>query len=166
MSIREATDGYLLKRDEGRAIWFWGGLLTWKTVGENTGGQYELVEQRARRGFAAPVHSHEREAEGFYVLEGEVTFVLGDEKLRAPAGSFVFVPARARHAFVVESPEAKFLTIINPAGLESFFDELSEPAERQALPPPLEAPPDVERINAVMAKYGQQLLGPPPVPQT
>ncbi len=166
MSIWEAAKGYALKRDEGRAIWFLGALLTWKATGENTGGQYELVEQLGARGFAAPVHWHEREAEGFYVVEGEVTFILGDQTIQAPAGSFVFVPPSAKHGFVVESSEARFLTFVTPAGLEAFFEELSEPAKVRILPPPLERPLDVERIEMVMAKYGQKLLGPPPTPRT
>lgn len=166
MSIREATNGYVLKRDEGRAIWFLGGLLTWKAVGEDTGGQYELVEQLGPHGFAAPIHSHVREAEGFYVVEGEVTFILGDQRVEAPAGTFVFVPPNAKHGFVVESPEARFLTFITPAGLEAFFDELSEPAKARTLPPPLEGPLDAQQIETVMTRYDQKMFGPPPAPRT
>lgn len=160
------TKGYALARDEGRAIWFLGGLLTWKAVAENTAGAYGLVEQLGPRGFAAPVHLHEREAEGFYVLEGEVSFILEDERLQASAGSFVYVPPSARHAFVVESQHAKFLTFINPARpFEDFVEELSEPAKSRTIPSPPAGPPDVARIEAAAAKYGQKILGPPPAPR-
>ncbi len=133
MTLGEAA-GYALQGSEGRAIWFMGGLLTWKAVSNDTGGRFELVEQLCPRGFAAPFHVHEREAEGFYVLEGEVTFVIGSRTLRASPGSFAFVPGNVKHAFRVNSPVAKFLTLITPSGVESFFEELSEPAKARTLP--------------------------------
>lgn len=165
MSSCDTPTGYALKRDEGRAIWFLGGLLTWKATGRNTAGQYELIEQMGAHGFAAPVHSHEQ-AQGFYVVEGELTFILGDETVQAPAGSFVYVPSNTKHGFVVESPEARFLVFITPAGEEAFFEELGEPAKARALPPSLEGPPDVERIETVAAKHGQKIFRPGPAPRT
>ena len=86
----------------------------------------------------APLHTHESESEGFYVLEGEVSVVVGDRTLTVTAGSFAFVPPKVRHAFRVVSPEAKFLTIIAPAGLRAFFEEMGGPAASRSLPPPPE----------------------------
>ncbi len=165
MSIQEATRGYALKRGEGKAIWLLNGLLTWKAVGKDTGGEWELVEQLCPRGFAPPIHSHNREAEVFYVLDGELTFVLGEEMVPASPGSFLYVPRGTKHSFVVESPVARFLTLCIPANLEAFMDELGEPAQVRALPPqPL--PLDIQRFDAAAKKYGQQTWGPPPEPQT
>jgi len=163
MTDREETKGYVLRRNEGRAVWFLGGLLTWKALARDTGGQYGLVEQLGGRGFAAPVHLHEGDAEGFYVLEGQLAFVLDAERVEASAGDFVYVPPKVKHAFVVESPQARFLTFINPAmPFEAFVDELSVPADSRTLPPP--SMPDPERLDAAAAKYGQQIVGPPPAP--
>jgi mannose-6-phosphate isomerase-like protein (cupin superfamily) len=86
MTVRQTMAEYALKEGEGRAVWFFGGLLTWKAVGSDTGGHYEFVEHLGRRGFAAPVHMHERQTEAFYVLEGEMTFVLGSKIIPATAG--------------------------------------------------------------------------------
>lgn len=166
MSVREAAAGYVLKQDEGRAIWFLDALLTWKAVAKDTEGQWELVEQRGPRGFAAPIHSHGREAEGFYVLEGAIDFILGEDRVACTARAFLFVPPGTKHSFVIESPEARFLTLISPAGLEGFFEELSEPAAQVALPPRHEGPPDIERFDNIAAAYGQQTYGPPPAPRT
>ncbi len=164
MSVRRETKGYILTREEGRAIWFLGGLLTWKAVARDTDGQFGLVEQLGGHGFSAPVHFHDREAEGFYVLEGEVAFVLDDERVQAPAGSFVYVPPKVKHAFVVDSPQARFLTFINPAmPFEAFVEELSVPATSSTLPP--QSPMDLGRVGAAAAKYGQKIVGPPPDPQ-
>jgi len=157
--------GYLLQRDKGRAIWFLNGLLTWKAGDAETGGRWELVEQLCPRGFAPPVHSHDVEAEGFYVLDGEVTFVLDDERVVAAPGSFVYVPAGCRHSFVVESAVAKFLTFVVPARLEPFIEELGQPAGTSSLPdPPLSL--DVARFEAAAKKHGQKTWGPPPAPRT
>jgi quercetin dioxygenase-like cupin family protein len=156
---------YALKSGQGRSIWALGGLLTWKVVSVNTKGQYEMVEQRGAHGFGAPVHSHERETEGFYVLKGDMTFVLDNKKVYASDSDFLFVPSGARHAFVVDSKEAKFLTVIAPAGLEAFFDELGEPAKALRVPPKSVSIPSPAQIEAIAVKYGQKVLGPPPTPR-
>lgn len=165
MTVRQTTAGYSLKNGEGRDVWFFGGLVTWKAVGGNTDGRFEFVEQFGRRGFAAPVHLHEREIEAFYVLEGEMTFVLGSKIIPATAGSFLYVPQQTKHAFVIESEEAKFLALASPPALEPFVDELGKPAKAHTLPPLSESMPSPEQIASVAAKYGQKFFGPPPAPR-
>lgn len=54
MSIQQAASGYALKPHEGKAMWLLNGLLTWKVGGQETGGEWELVEQLCPRGFAPP----------------------------------------------------------------------------------------------------------------
>lgn len=165
MSIQEATREYALKRGEGKAIWLLNGLLTWKAAGKDTGGEWELVEQLCPRGFAPPIHTHSREDEAFYILDGDLTVVLGENMVAASPGSFLYVPRNTKHSFVVESPVARFLSLAIPANLEALLDELGEPAKVRALPPqPL--PLDPERFDAVAAKYGQKSWGPPPAPRT
>jgi mannose-6-phosphate isomerase-like protein (cupin superfamily) len=165
VSIQEATRPFALKRGDGKAVWLLNGLLTWKADGKTTGGAWELVEQLCPRGFAPPIHSHSHEAEAFYLLDGDLTFVLGDEVLPGGPGTFVYVPRDTKHSFVVESPVARFLSFAIPANLGPFLDELGEPARLRTLPPqPL--PLDPERFNAVATRYGQKTLGPPPAPRT
>ncbi len=165
MGIQQATRGYALKRGEGKAVWLLNGLLTWKADAKITGGAWELVEQLCPRGFAPPVHTHSQEAEAFYVLDGDLTFVLGEEVVPASPGAFVYVPRDTKHSFVVESPVARFLSFALPANLGAFAEELGQPAQARTLPPqPL--PLDPERFAAVATKYGQKALGPPPAPRT
>lgn len=164
MGTRQITSGYALERSEGKAMWLINGLLTWKAGAEDTGGEWELVEQLCPRGFAPPIHSHSREAEAFYVLDGELTFVLGEERLPGSPGSFVYVPRDTKHSFVVESPVARFLSFAIPANLGSFIKELGQPATVRALPsPPL--PLDIQRFEAAAKKFGQRTWGPPPQPR-
>src|SRR4051812_12951655 len=53
----------------------------------------------APRSLAAPLHTHAREDEYSFVLEGEVGFQLGDEVLYAAAGDLVLKPRGVPHAF-------------------------------------------------------------------
>jgi hypothetical protein len=53
------------------------------------------------------------------------------------------------------------LAISAPAGFERFFVETGRPAESMTLPPPEESPPDLERLAAVAAEHGIELLAPP-----
>src|SRR5687767_10375104 len=56
-----------------------GCLFEWKAVGEQTGGIFSLFEALIRKGVEPPVHVHSLGDEFFYVLEGEITFKVGDE---------------------------------------------------------------------------------------
>jgi hypothetical protein len=52
-----------------------------------------------------------------------------------------------------------------PAGLEGLVREMGEPARSLSIPPQPEAPPDeaeMERMAAIAARYGAEILGPPP----
>jgi quercetin dioxygenase-like cupin family protein len=167
VSIREAAEGYVRAAGEGSAMWFLDALLTWKATGASTKGMFELVEQHGRHGFGPPLHLHEGEAEAFYILDGELTIVLGQDRLRAAAGAFVFVPPGVKHAFVVESAEARFLAFAMPPGkLEAFLDELGRPATEAGLPPRLDSPPDFALFDAAAKRHGQQVVGPPPLPSS
>ncbi len=159
MTVQEAG-GYVLAPGDGRARWFLGGLITFKALGEDTGGEYEFVEQSGPRGMGPPLHSHEIENEGFYVVEGEMTFVVGDKRVSASPGSFVCIPRNVAHSFRVDSPTAKFLLVVTPAAIAPFFEELSEPAKTRTLPPP-SGPVDAARFEKVARRYGQKILGPP-----
>ena len=162
MSLQRDLAGYGLGGDEGRALWFLGGLVTWKAVGADTGGSYELVEQLGPAGYAAPLHTHAGETEGFYVVEGELTMTIGERSFRAGPGAFGYVPIGVPHAFRVESDTAKFLTFITPPGLEGYFEDLGEIAGARTLPPAGLILPDPDRIQAVATKYGTRLLASSP----
>jgi quercetin dioxygenase-like cupin family protein len=99
-------------------------------------------------GIAPPLHRHQRHAESFFVLDGELTFHLEDRELRADAGTWVFVPPEVVHSFTVTgSSPARFLDVHTPScgfgnfvrGLYSARSEDERRAARAAfdqLPPP------------------------------
>jgi quercetin dioxygenase-like cupin family protein len=150
---------------EGEARWWLGGLSTIKATGKQTGGQYTLVEIREPQGVEVPLHVHHSEDEAFYVLEGEMTFYVGDETYKAGPGSFVFGPRDIPHTYTIDSGPARFLMLLSPAGFEDFIEASSEPAEALTLPPRPEEPPDeaeMEQLATLAGRYGAEILGPPP----
>jgi quercetin dioxygenase-like cupin family protein len=150
---------------EGEALWWIGMLATIKATAEQTGGQYTLVEILAPEGFASPLHVHHFEDESFYILEGEMTFYVGDQTIKAQPGSFLFGPKEVPHAFTVDSGPARLLFVLSPAGFEDLVREMGEPARELTIPPQPEAPPDeaeMQRMAAIAARHGNGILGPPP----
>jgi mannose-6-phosphate isomerase-like protein (cupin superfamily) len=167
-AAEEATSRiFALEPGEGEAWWWFGGLATIKATREQTGGRYTLVEILVPE-FPAEeglLHVHHFEDEGFYVLEGEMTFYVGDQTIKAQPGSFLFGPKDVPHAFTVESGPARLLFILSPAGMEGAIREMGEPARSLSIPPPPEEQPDeaeMERLMAIAARYGGEMLGPPP----
>ena len=155
---------YSLGSEEGDDLWVLGGLYTWKALGAQTGGDYSLCEVRGPAGFAAPLHSHQRENEGFFVASGEITLVLADVETRLVGGGFGFAPAGAPHTFRLDSPDAKLLLLITPgaSGHEGMVAEMGEPAAAHEIPGPPDGPPDFAALGAIAAKHGTTILGPPP----
>jgi len=153
----------VLGPEEGEALWFNNDLLTLKATGAETGGAFLAVEELARKGKVTPLHTHPREVETFYVLEGEVLFHLDGDERALGAGGFVSVPPGVPHAYLVTSEVARCLILVTPGdgAMEAFFREAGEPATERALPE--EGPLDLERIGAAAEATGAvQLLGPPP----
>jgi quercetin dioxygenase-like cupin family protein len=151
--------------DEGEALWWFGLLATIKVTAQQTGGQYALVEILAPDGYEGVLHVHHFEDEGFYILEGELTFYVGDQTIKAQPGSYLFGPKDVPHAFTVDSGPAKLLFVFSPAGLEAGIREMGEPARSLKVPPQPEAPPDeaeMERLAAIGARYGAEIIGLPP----
>jgi hypothetical protein len=94
-----------------------------------------------------------------------MTFYVGEQTIKAQPGSFLFGPKDVPHAFTVDRGPARLLFIFTPAGLEGGIREMGEPARSLSIPPQPEAPPDdaeMERLAAIAARYGAEILGPPP----
>jgi quercetin dioxygenase-like cupin family protein len=103
------------------------GDVTLKLVGAETEGRltiYEFVTPPATAG--PPLHLHRTWDEAFYVLEGEMTFLIDGQTHSAPAGSFVFVPRGILHTFwnASDAPATQ-LVVFTPAGIEAYFEEVT-----------------------------------------
>lgn len=143
------------------AVWLLGGLYSYKARGRDTGGAYSLFEVQGP--VATPKHVHSAEEEAFYVVDGEVSFLIGEELVRGGPGTFAFVPRGVEHGFRIESENAKLLLLLTPGatGHESLFEEMGEAAVSHVVPPPPETPPDPERLGEIAARHGTRIVGPP-----
>jgi len=64
-------------------------------------------------------HVHADEDDAFYVLDGELTFLLDEGDVAAPTGTFVLVPPGVNHTFrnALDRP-TRVLNIHAPAGFD------------------------------------------------
>jgi mannose-6-phosphate isomerase-like protein (cupin superfamily) len=158
----DSTRTYSLSDHVGRpGRWWLGGHLAVKAAAADTDGRFSQLEFTDPLGTAPPVHIHHREDETFYVAEGEVSFFVGDERIEATAGDYVFAPCDVPHTYLVRSEQARMLVTYAPAGIEQFFIEMGLPVldERQ---PPVPVVPDHDTFARAMGAYGVDLIGPPP----
>lgn len=91
-----------------------------KADGDETGSRYAVSEWwvEPNRVGVGP-HSHEANEELFYVVEGTMTFRVGEREVEAPAGSFLRIPAGVAHGFENRTPErAGVLNVFIPGGFE------------------------------------------------
>ena len=93
-------------------------------TGADTDRSYMLMEAEVPPGGGPPLHMHSREDEGFYVLDGEMSFEADGETLRAGPGTFLNLPKGSRHRFQNRSERpARMLILCAPAGIEGMFRE-------------------------------------------
>ena len=150
-------------RTDGRTIAIVGDVYRFLATGEDTNGKYALWEAIVPPGGGPPPHVHSREEEGFYVLDGEVTFLVGDKRLVAGPGTFANMPVGTPHTFKNESGQsARMLISVAPAGLEEMFFEVGQPVPEgaQSAPPPTRE--EIEKLLSVAPRYGIEIKLPRP----
>ncbi len=148
----------VLNTRQDPAVRFLGLPTLMRSTGETTNGAFGLVEHwMMPPGFATPYHTHHREDEAFYILEGEVAFICDGKWLRATAGTYVFGPREIPHGFrIAGSTPARMLLLCSPAGFENFVLELSQPMNSEP------TPPDMAKLMETAARYQVDIHGPLP----
>jgi quercetin dioxygenase-like cupin family protein len=143
------------------SVWYNGTLMTFLASGEDTHGQFALIEAVGRKGNVPPPHIHHREDEIFYVLEGEIVVSVGDRTIKGMPGTMIFLPRDVRHSFIIESEQYRMLILVTPAGFEAWFREFSVPALAMTLPPAHEpAFGEVQRMLEAAPRYGLEFVLP------
>ena len=95
-----------------------------KVIAKDTNGAYSLAENMRDPGGGVEPHTHGIEDESFYVIEGHFAFQIGERRIEAPAGTFVFGPKGVRHSYRNEgTTPGRLLVISSPAGFEKFLAE-------------------------------------------
>lgn len=142
-------------QDLSNAVWSLGTLMVLKSRSP----ELEVIDALALPGISPPLHRHDFGSESFYVIEGQVRFLVGGEERLCGPGDLAHVPPSTPHSFQVLNEPARILDIIAPAGLWDFFVECGEPATALRLPDAVTIPPDLAEI---VARYNGKVLGPPP----
>lgn len=140
-------------------IWFLNELATIHLTGEQTGGRFSLVETMHPPGSQPPLHVHREDDEGFYVLEGQVTLWVGEDRHDLEPGQFILTPHGVPHTYRVGDDGARMLVTSSTADFDRFVTDVGVPAAENRLPDP--TTPDPQRLAAIAADHDIDILGPP-----
>jgi len=144
--------------NEGDARWWFGSLAVIKLTAAQTDGLMSIIEITEPPGAEAPLHVHHLEDETFWILDGSVTFEVGDVTFEASAGDIAFGPRDVPHRYTVGSAGCRMLFILTPGGFEGAIRDMSTPARNHSLPPLSEEPPDLSGLEGRIASYGCEIL--------
>ncbi len=145
--------------DGGTTVHLVGDTYTTLLTGDQTGGAFTLLEALVPPDTGPPPHRHLAEDETFLLLEGALTFHLGDAVHEAVPGTVLFVPRGADHSFRTSgTAPARMLFMYSPSGMEGMFAEIGTPGARGVVGPPL-GPADVAAMIGVAAKYNFVMPG-------
>lgn len=134
-----------------------GSRLSLKATEAEAGGAFFLSETTVEPGFAGPpLHIHRELTDMFYVLEGTLTFQVGEETIEGPPGTFVCAPPGTAHTFSNPSSEpVRFLNFNVPGGFERYMRDLVDAWQRAG------GPPDPAELGAIASRYDFELATPP-----
>jgi quercetin dioxygenase-like cupin family protein len=153
-----AVDSVVRKPDEGQAFWMLGGLYEVKVSSDESGGAMTVMEMTIPAGAAPPPHTHPG-TESVYVLEGNLRYhIAGDTHEGGPGTFFHIAPGVFENFEPIN--DIRILVTYTPGGIEQFFAEAGEQAERREIPPASTEPPDLERLIAIGKKYGMEIKAP------
>ncbi|MDO1451773.1 cupin domain-containing protein [Rhodocytophaga aerolata] len=152
-----------IDQGEGQSLSVAGNSYRILISGEQTGGNYAVIDMLVPPGGGPGPHAHKDMQEMFYVVEGEIEFKMEGGGYRAQKGSLINIPlGGAVHSFKNTTDQiAHLLCTVVPAGLDSFFKEIGKPVEAGVfLPPPSLSAEELEKLKALAQKYGQTLYPP------
>ncbi|XZE45543.1 cupin domain-containing protein [Pirellulaceae bacterium SH467] len=155
----------ITKPSEGPRVGVVGDIYRFLATGKETDGKYATFEAIVPPGSGPPPHIHSREEESFLILEGEMTFQLGDSRFVAGEGTFLNMPVGSLHCFKNESQRtARMLISIAPAGLEEMFLEVGRPLSNSDSIAPPPTPADIQILLAAAPRYGVTIFVPEHTP--
>jgi mannose-6-phosphate isomerase-like protein (cupin superfamily) len=144
---------------EREPFWFLGGQARILIPGAATGNAVSLMEFADPIGHAPPHHVHENEEELWFVLDGEISFFVGDDRYDLTPGQVAYGPRGVPHSYLVRSEGARLAAVFSPACLEDWFRANGTPvAEAGELPPAF----DLGAIVGSAEAFKLRVTGPPP----
>jgi quercetin dioxygenase-like cupin family protein len=125
---------------------------------EQSSGVVSVIESGSLPGFGGPPLHHHDFDETFYVMEGELTFQLGDELFSAKAGELTFAPRGVPHTYAnLSAAPTRHLIVCTPTGFERYFARMA--AERRGEEPPEWALQPIPETTTVGPRIGERDLG-------
>lgn len=157
--VQRMNSAFSFAHGQGKVYWFDGTLMEIKATGKETNDAFSLIEGQLPAGHETPMIKKTNEEDVFYVLEGEITFTLGEETIVGNPGTFIYAPRGTQYKMKVgESSPAKILIMFTPAGVEQLYVEFSERAQEMKLPP-VRKELDLGKFAAAAQSYGIEILG-------
>jgi len=149
----------LRPRGEGKRHFVAGDIYTILADSTETNGAYALVHARVLPGGGPPPHVHSREAEAFYVLEGEIEFLIEGQWKVVGAGGHVMAQPGTPHAFRnATSQTAQMIFWVMPGGFEHYFEQIGRPVQDASLPQPPPTESEITKMIELAPDYGIKFL--------
>jgi mannose-6-phosphate isomerase-like protein (cupin superfamily) len=103
--------------------------MYFKVSGSETGGGLFVIEHQHLIPGGPPLHQHWNQEEWFFVMEGEMAFQVGEQRIHLKAGESVLAPRRVPHTFsAVSATPARMMIAFCPAGkMEQYFCDAAHP---------------------------------------
>jgi mannose-6-phosphate isomerase-like protein (cupin superfamily) len=122
---------------------------------EQADGRIAVMDNHVRAGFTGPRLHHHDFDELFWVLEGELTFQLGDELFTRRAGELAFAPRGVHHTFANPGDaHARTLIVCTPAGFERHFARIA--ADQAGVDAPEWARAPIPHVTTVGPQIGRE----------
>lgn len=162
MTVEEKTSG-VVAVEQGQTAWVITDFERFIIKGEETGGRYSMIEVTSLSQSSPPPHIHHTADEDYYILEGEYEFydLNKNHTFKATPGMFIRIHKGTAHTYKNTSEGySRMLVIDSPAGFEGFLETIGVPSNDLANPPVIDAPPDLEALAALAAKFDTSLALP------
>lgn len=150
-----AKNAHVRHSGDGKAFWMLNGLYEVKASSDETNGAMTVMEMTIPEGMGPPPHTHPG-TESVYVIEGTLRYHIAGETVEGGPGSFFHIPEGTLERFEPTST-VRMLITYTPGGIDKFFAEAGEPAQRRELPPQSDTPPDVDRLIEIGKRHGIQM---------
>ena len=126
-----------------------------KLVGHETNESIMMFEETVPAGTKSLLHLHRDSDEVAWVLEGEITFLIGDDVSVGGPGTCAFFPRNVRHAWKNSgSQTGRVLFLYTPASAGGYDEELMHRAG---------APMNDDERRELRERYRWEIVGPNPL---
>ena len=145
-------EAVIVKKGEGESLSVLGAGVRFLLEAAKTGHNFSLMEVELPRDQGPPPHDHPWD-EAYYVIDGDVWFLVDDKEYVVGRGDFVYAPGGTVHSFrgAGDTP-ARVLVFDAPATAEGFFRDASREI--------VNIPEDFAKVPEIGARHGMRFLPP------